>query len=356
MIRQVAVNVRALSRPTTGVERYTQGLLSRLKDRVRLLAPNRPLSGAAGHLWEQARLPALLCKDELLWSPANTGPLSVASQVLSLHDASFIDHPEWFNPGFAAWYRFLLPRLLRRVPLVLTGSTFSKIRILEGFRISEGRVKIIPAGVDPAVFRPAEAVEQASVRAKFGLHKPFVLAVGSLNQRKNLGRLLEAWKLAGPGLEDADLVLVGGEGEAFRKVHFDPLPRNVRFTGRVGDSDLAALYSAAAVYVMPSLYEGFGLTLLEAMACGVPVVAANAGALPEVVEEAGILIDPFQVEEIAGAILKVVEDSALRAALVQRGFERARGYTWERTAENIWTSIIEVDPYKELRLSSAYDR
>jgi glycosyltransferase involved in cell wall biosynthesis len=183
-----------------------------------------------------------------------------------------------------------------------------------------------------------------------------VLAVGSLNERKNLDRLLEAWRLARPGLGDVDLVLVGGEGDAFRKVHFDHLPENVRFTGRVGDRDLTALYSSAAAYVTPSLYEGFGLTPLEAMACGAPVVASNTGALPEVVGEAGILVDPFQVEEIAGAILRVVEDSALRTALVQRGFERARGYPWERTAEEIWTSVSETDPYKELRLSSAYDR
>jgi glycosyltransferase involved in cell wall biosynthesis len=338
------------------VERYTQEVVSRLKDRVRLLAPRWSLEGAAGHLWEQARLPSLLRKDEILWSPANTGPLSVSSQVITLHDASFIDHPEWFEAGFSAWYGFLLPRLLHRVPIILTDSIFSKIRILEGFRISEQRVKVIPGGVNLNIFKPALKEEQERVCLKFRLQKPFVLAVGSLNKRKNLLRLVEAWGLMGPSLRDADLVVVGDEGSAFRKVHFNLLADNVRFIGRVEDQDLAALYSSALVYVMPSLYEGFGLTLLEAMACGAPVIASNTTALPEVVGDAGILIDPHNVEEIGLAISRIVEDSALREDLILKGLERVKEYTWDRTAESIWTSILQAHPYKELNMFSAYDR
>lgn len=356
MIRHVGVNVRALSRRTTGVERYTQEVVSRLKDRVRLLSPGRPLRGAAGHLWEQARLPSLLREDEVLWSPANTGPLSVSSQVITLHDASFIDHPEWFDAGFTAWYGILLPRLLQRVPLILTDSIFSKIRILEGFRISEQRVKVIPAGVNLTRFQPVLKADQERACVKFKLQKPFVLAVGSLNERKNLLRLIRAWKRMGRSFRDADLVVVGEEGHAFRKVHFDLLPENVRFIGRVDDRDLAALYSSALAYVMPSLYEGFGLTLLEAMACGVPVIASNTTALPEVIGDAGILIDPHNVDEIGQAILTIIEDSALREDLIRRGFERVKQYPWEKTAESIWTSISQIYPYMELNMFSAYER
>lgn len=335
----VAVNARSLTRSITGVERYAREVSVRFKSRARFLAPAKNLPGPAGHLWEQVMLPAKLHRGEILWSPANSGPLAVSRQVLTLHDISFMDHPEWFNPSFTTWYRALIPQLVHRVAMILTVSSFSKIRIVDAFQISPERVKVIPGGVDPGHFWPVGPKKEELVRRKFGLDHPYILAVGSLGVRKNLDRLIQAWQLTRGDFPDLGLAIVGTAGAAFRRVNLHETPAGIRLFGRVEDDELAALYSASAAYILPSLYEGFGLTALEAMACGAPVIAAGAGALPEVVGSAGLLIDPWDSESIGQAICRVLEDSDLRQGMIQRGLRRAREASWDLTAAGVWTSI-----------------
>ena len=348
----VVVNGRFIWRGLTGVERYANQLvheLSLLQQRttppqadlppMRLVSPGSPTSGWRGHLWEQAVLPGKVLPGELLWSPANTGPLAVSNQALTLHDASVLDHPEWFSPLFATWYGGLLPRLTRRVRRVFTDSQFSRQRILERLNLPEEKVIAIPAGVDLAQFHPVSPDELQRVRLRYNLKQAYMLVVGTIQPRKNLPRLLSAWQQVADRLEPIELVIAGGTSSVFRQARFEPGQKRVRWLGNIAEADLSGLYSGAEAYLLPSLYEGFGLTALEAMACGAPICVSQAGALPEVVGEAGIYLDPLSVDSIAQALLQIMEDETRRNQLIQKGLQRASQFSWKQTACLTWEAL-----------------
>lgn len=341
---EIVVNTRSLHGAFTGVQRYTSELLARLGEQVEVVSPRRPLHGVMGHAWEQMVLPLKL-NGRLLWSPGNTGPLAVCNQLVTVHDTSALDHPEWFDSRFAAWYRFLLPRLVRRVRRVIADSEFTKSRLVATSGLNPDKVVVVPVGVDPR-FRPEEADRLNEVVAALGLPSPrYVLSLGSLEPRKNLGHLLKAWEMAHKRMpDDVWLVVAGAKGKPmiFKDVELNDLPRRVILTGFVADELLPRLYAGALAFVYPSLYEGFGLPPLEAMACGTPVLTSNVASLPEVVGEAGIMVDPYDTEAIAEGLTRLVEDSALRDEMRRRGLERARLFSWERTAEETWKALMEA--------------
>lgn len=339
MPTNIAVNARFIWRRITGVERYAHEITARLGDRVRLLAPARPLGGIAGHVWEQSILPAMLRKGDLLWSPANSGPLLIPNQILSIHDLAVIEHPEWFDPKYAGWYRFLIPRIIKRVKLLVTPSNYTKIRIQDTFWISPDKIKVVPPGVNLDLFRTFPIQDQGKTRNIDRIDGPYFLVVGSLEPRKNLERLFLAWKLSRATKNGFQLIVVGAGGRMFRKPEIDPLPENVFLAGRVNDQELRSLYVGAKAFILPSLYEGFGLTVLEAMACGVPVIASNTGAIPETAGEAAIYFNPAEVEDIAQAIDQISGDSELQDVLRRKGNERVKEYTWDRTADQIWNLL-----------------
>lgn len=331
----IACNTRCLASPLSGVQRYTMELLARFGDAVTPCAPSRRLSAVRGHLWEQLVLPRRT-HGNLLWSPANTGPLSVARQLVTLHDMAAVEHPEWVSRKFAAWYGYLLPRLARKVRHVLTISQFSKERILACTGIAEQRVTVIANGVD-ARFAPASELEQAEVRRLLGIEdRRYVLSLGSLEPRKNLSTLLQAWqRLADRLPPDVWLVLAGAKGSEaiFRRVPgLDRLPPRVLLAGHVEDRLLPALYSAAECFVYPSLYEGFGMPPLEAMACGTPVIASRAGALPEVVGNSGLLIEPTNPGQICDAVTALHDDAQLRKRMSVDARAQAARFTWSACA------------------------
>ncbi len=342
MNESFVVNARCLTRRTGGVERYARAVTKRLGERVWLAAPTGRWQGSWGHAWEQVALPRLLTETEALWSPANSGPLRVSKQAVTIHDVSVWDHPEWYRRDFAAWYRYLLPRLAQTAAVVITCSSYSYIRIKERLRICDRKIAVVPCGVDRAIFHSYSCEDQGKIRRKYRLPGVYLLAVGSPGPRKNLFRLLRAWEISGLGGE-AGLVLVGANARTLRG-GLGPieLPGGVRSLGYVSDADLARLYSGAAAYVLPSLQEGFGLTVLEAMACGAPVIASRSAALPEVVGNAGLLIDPLNEAELAWAMRTILEDSALRQALIARGTAKVCDYSWEQTAESIWTILERI--------------
>lgn len=256
------MNTRVLQSHTTGVQRYTLELKARFGGKVDIIAPKQSLAGVQGHAWEQFVLPSKV-RGKMLFSPSNTGPLAVMSQVVTLHDVVPLDHPEWLNTKFAAWYRFLTPRLVKRAAHVITISEYSKERILAHTSIDESRITVIPNGVD-ARFKPHtpdEVVEKLN-----GLDLPsrhYVLCVGSLEPRKNLARLLQAWSRIQADIpDDIWLVLTGKRGNSrvfAEAAGMDALPPRVHLTGHVADDVLPALYAGAVAFVYPSVYEGFGL-------------------------------------------------------------------------------------------------
>ncbi len=336
----VVVNARCLLRPITGVERYAREIAARLGKRVRLVLPGRPLHGLAGHLWEQIALPRLV-NGAVLWSPANSGPLAVRRQVVTVHDLAPLDCPDGFAPSFVCWYRVLLPRLVRRASRVMTVSRFSRARLAALTGLPESAILVAPGAAAPR-FHPGAASKAAAVGARYGLDGPYVLTLGSLEPRKNLGRLLEAWHLSGLAEEGLSLVVAGRTWRSLRPVNVRRDVPGVRVLGPVADEDLPALYAGARAFVWPSLYEGFGLPILEAMACGTPVITSRTGGTAEVAGDAARLVDPADRDELARALEEIAHDAARAAELRAAGLARSRGFSWTRSAELVWRALEEV--------------
>ena len=320
---RIALNARAAARPELGgVERWARELAKRLPalGGYEVIRPPAALSHRAGHAWEQAVLPAKARRARLLLNPANLAPIAFPRNAVIIHDAAALRRPQWYSPLYARWQRGLLPLVARRARIVITVSEVSRRELQELLNVD---AHVVPGGVD-ARFRPDADPEPA--RAALGLERPYVLTVASRTARKNLASLTAtARRLAPQGIE---LVAAGGGRPQFRHEAQASAPRAL---GHVPDQHLPGLYAGARAFVLPSWHEGFGLTCLEAMACGVPVVAARAGALPETCGQAARYADPFDHEDIASQVEAALSDDALRAA----GPARAQQFTWERTAHEL---------------------
>jgi glycosyltransferase involved in cell wall biosynthesis len=329
---RVVVDARAAARPELGgVERWARELARRLPalapGRYAVARPPAVLSHRAGHLWEQTVLPARAARERaaLLLCPANLAPLAFPRNVVVLHDAAPLREPAWYSRGYVAWQRAVLPRIARRARLVVTVSEFSRRELSELLGLDAARIAVVPGGVDER-FTPA--ADPAPARVALGLERPYVLTVASRTARKNLGALeAAARRLTADGVE---VVAAGGDRPQFRAGNE---PSAVRALGHVPDEHLPGLYAGAAAFVLPSLYEGFGLTCLEAMACGVPVVAARAGALPETCGDAALFADPTEPAAFTAALERALgaDGARLRAA----GPARAAAYSWERSAREV---------------------
>lgn len=341
----ISCNTRILSGNLTGVQRYLRELISLFPEDIRQISPSKPLNGIAGHIWEQTILP-LSVRNSILWSPSISGPLALERQVVTIHDVVPLDHPEWLNPKFASWYRFLTPRLANRVRSILVVSEFTKQRLIYYCPSVEAKINVVPLAADDR-FHPCQPFEIDYARSELGIpSSSYIVALGSIEPRKNLKRLLLAWEQIESKIpSDVWLILAGGHGKSlvFGDVSFDKLPKRVHFTGRVDDSLLPALYSGAIATVYPSLYEGFGLPPLEAMACGCPVLTSDVASLPEVVGDAAVKINPLNIDEIAAELLRLIEDSSLRLRLRLLGLEQARSFSWKKTAEDTWKTLTQAD-------------
>jgi glycosyltransferase involved in cell wall biosynthesis len=333
---QVAINARAAARRQIGgVERMAREMARRLPElrpnRYRVLRPPRWLAHKAGHLWEQAALPLMSAGCELIYSPANLAPVASARNVVVVHDAAAVRHPGSYTPAYRVYHRALLAALVRRARLLLTVSEFSRQELVGALGADPARVRVVPEGVDER-FSPAAVPLSGGA---YGLDRPYVLVVGTASERKNLGVLGPAARAL--RARGAELVLAGSDRGYLRRGEV-PLRR----LGYVPDEDLPSLYAGALALVLPSRYEGFGLPCLEAMACGVPVVAAASGALPETVGSAGLLVSPQDRAGFAEAVLAAAFDEGMRARLVAAGRRRAACFPWSRTARETDAAIEEV--------------
>ena len=346
MVRTV-VNGLYLYQKLTGVQRYASEIVRvwRQQGLAFTICAPPPLvrSAILSHLWEQTWLPWRLPADAVLWAPTNTGPIYTRNQVITVHDGAVLSHPEWFSKAYSIWRSWALPRIMCSAKHVITVSRFAKERLCEWTGIPETKITTIPNGINHDLFRPSSASEVASIREKYTLGERYLLTVGSLDPRKNLGRLIQAWKR----VEDADrrdtqLVIAGGGSAHFAAMSLASDSANVRILGRVPDQDLPALYSGALAFVYPSVFEGFGLPPLEAMACGTPVLTSNISSLPEVVGDAALFIDPYDINDIESGIERLSEDADIRDNLRNKGLARAALFTWEKTADQTWKLLHNV--------------
>jgi glycosyltransferase involved in cell wall biosynthesis len=270
---------------------------------------------------------------------------SAAPTVLTVHDICYATHPEWFSARDLRVLNANIPRSIRAAAHVITDSQSARGQIMERYNVPSPKITAIPIGAGAGATPISEAEASAELEA---LHLPtnraYLLAVGNLQPRKNLVRLVQAFRrLVTDRHLDLDLVIVGPRH--FRADEALDAARavgdRVHFTGYVTDRQLAACYQCSAAFVFPSLYEGFGLPALEAMAHGVPCVCSSAGSLPEICGEAAVYFDPMSVEDMTTAIERVLADSGLREKLSLAGQDRARLFTWSETAR------LTIDIYRK---------
>jgi glycosyltransferase involved in cell wall biosynthesis len=333
MENNIAINGRCFSRQVTGVERYAREISKRLTS-SRIIQPKNNPGQITGNLWEQIILPTQIRENEILWSPANAGPWKIRNQAVTLHDASVFDHPEWFKPSFAAWTRLSWKILSKRVKAIITVSNFSYERLKYHLGIPEENIHVIHNGVGKP-FEPQSQKTIDSVRRKYKLDKPYFLFVGTIEPRKNLQTLIRAWESL--NLKTHSLFIAGTEGRVFAN---DERRETRPLQNYISDEDLPALYSGATAFIVPSFYEGFGLTALEAMACGAPVIASNTTVFPEILGDAALLIDSKDPVEISNAMQKIIEDQIFADTLRERGLQLVKNYTWDQAARKI-KSLLE---------------
>ena len=270
-----------------------------------------------------------------------TGPPFAPCPVVStIHDLAFEHFPETFKRTSWMQLRLTVRNTAKTAAHIITVSEYSRRDIIETYNIGSERITVTPEAA-PATFAPVtEEKEIARVRNLYGINSDYILSVGSIQPRKNLVRLIKAYsalRRRRPQAKLPRLVLVGKcawlYNETLRSIKELGVSDSVILTGYVPEADLPALYSGAVCFIYPSYFEGFGLPPLEAMASGVPVVVSNVSSLPEVVGDAGVLVDPNSVDSIADGLLKVLTDSNLREQMIRKGLERARQFTWEHTAK-----------------------
>jgi len=299
-------------------------------------------------LWQRLRLPLpagwITGRADVFYSPDFVlPPLQRRTRaLLTVHDLSFLRHPETFPPKLGAYLNRAVPRSVARADHILADSEATRRDLLDLLDVPPGKVTTLYGGVSPRFAPQAADGERARLQAQYGAGaRPYILAVGTVQPRKNYVRLMEACDpLAAQ--RDLDLVIVGRPAWLSEPIVVAAEQRPyVHLMGFFADADLPALYRQAEALAFPSVYEGFGFPPLEAMACGTPVVASTASSVPEVVGDAGLLVDPLDVAAWTAMLAQVLDDQDLRARLRQAGLARAATFTWARTAQ-AWLNLVTL--------------
>lgn len=352
----------------TGTSTYTHELVQHLRqletgDLVILFARDQRMAGGSYHnisyaerlanyWYKEHRLPRELTGRgvEVYHSPRDMGmpspPKLDCPTVMTLHDIILVRSArDYYRRGRARLYEKRLLKRVLDVDHIITVSEFSRSDIIDWSGVSEDKVSVVYNGVSSRFRRVSDQDQLDEVRGRYGLPVRYVVAVGSTEPRKNIRTAIEAYAMFRRLRPDVKLVVTGvdycriGPGEAFGGLDLE----GVTFAGYVHDFDMPAILSQAAALLFPSLYEGFGLPPLEAMACGTPVITANLTSIPEVTGDAAVLVNPRSAAEVAGALEMVLESSAVREELVEKGFRRAARFSWEKTAREtrkIYQSLL----------------
>lgn len=367
----VAVNAHLLSGDpsyrSAGVHQYIYHLLTHLPQAgcrvTAFLGPRTPVAQAESLCYRHTRWPTHRPAARALWEqlaqgralravgadlahgPVFVGPLMAPCPVVvTVHDLSFIRYPRLFRPANRLYLRLFTRLSVRRARRIIAVSVHTAEETVRLLGVAREKVRVVYHGVDP-IFRPLPPEDVAAFRASRGLPDRFVLFVGTLEPRKNLVRLIEAFARSRADAGTV-LVLAGARGwydeEIFATVERLGLSARVRFPGYVPNDELPFWYNAAYLFAYPSLYEGFGLPVLEAQACGTPVLTSSASALPEAAGDGALMVDPHNVEAIADGLHRLLTDETLRGVLRQRGLEHAARFSWPRTAADTVTVYQEA--------------
>ena len=345
------INGRFLTQPMTGVERYAYNIckaLARLHQPFTIVCPKAPVHQnydvsdlnivhfgvGNSHFWEQCVLPFFFIgkKDYLVLSFTGLGSILIRHKVMTVHDLSFLKNPSWYSRAYYWYYRFMTPLAVKTSRHILTVSEFSKSEILRFYPfLKPERISVVYNAIDRQLFKTSPAPSQGG--------EVFVLCVSSLDPRKNFARLIEACQ----GLTGAKLYIVGKYNRVFsQQMDLDTSSDNIRFLGRVSDEELVRLYNQATCFVFPSLYEGFGLPPLEAMACGCPVLVSDIPVEREVCGDAAQYFNPLEPNDILHTITQYLNDAdVIKEKMRQKGYENITRFSWEKSAEVLIKKLEE---------------
>jgi len=313
----------------TGVENYTKYILENLSKKLQLsIVKPKSSNKYLAHLWSHFILP--FKSGDILFCPANTAPIFVPKNkklIVTVHDVAFLTYPNSFSRLFGFYYRWLIPKVVKRADKIITVSDTSKQKILKYYPYAKKKIKVIHLGLD-SEYKVIDNVAKEKI----------ILFVGSLNERKNFSSVIEAFELFNNN--DYKLVIVGNFSLNFsindrtnNILKRAKENKHIEFKTNISDDELVKIYNHAALFIFPSFYEGFGLPPLEAMACGTPVIVSNLSSIPEVCGDAAVYVDPYNIEDIKEKILMVLQNSKLQQELIGKGLEHVKQFTWERAAE-----------------------
>lgn len=295
------------------------------------------------HVWEQLALPYWFAKvkgEKFLVCFTGLGPLLTRKKIMTIHDLAFMANPAWYSRSYRLWYRLMTPLCAATSVRILTVSQFSKSEIRQRLSISEKKISVIYNAVAPSFLTSNDDIDKGAMSRDI-----YILAVSSIDPRKNFSTLLKAFAR----IKDKKLKLyiIGGQDAIYATSIADLCKENgserIKWLGRINDVELKQYYSRALCFVYPSLYEGFGIPPLEAMACGTPVIVSSIPVLEEVCGKAALYVNPYDEKDIAEKIDRLVDDDNLRRNLVRKGYERCALFDWQRSAE------ILIDEIKTIR-------
>lgn len=329
---KLAIDARPLAHPKSGIGRYTKEIIDHLPKEVLLQLYSDQESGQKSILWQQFALPKLLQHNHpnLFWSPRHHLPLRGCNNipmVLTIHDLVYRKAPKTMRFSRFLIEKFLLAKSVKHADHIIAVSEATKKDLISELKVSAEKITVIHSGYIKPVLEN---------RAHFpNLNKPYILFLGTLEPRKNLERLLAAYLQLPQALQETyDLVLAGGPGwkskSLLHKIHSLP---NVHYLGPVSDVEIFSLFKNAACFAFPSLYEGFGLPILEAMSMGTPVLTSNDPACREVAGDAAVFVDPLSVEHIRVGLKTLLEDKILQTDLRERGFKNMQRFSWDKAAK-----------------------
>lgn len=336
----IVINTKFLSQKLTGVHRYSIELCKHLPNRlgeheIVLAGPKdavmidelshfrfEQFGKLKGNLWEQFELPAFLKKNgsPLLINFSGISPVFYSNKILYIHDLAYMHHPEWFSKSFGMAYNLLLPYAARKAKKVFTVSEYSKQDIAHNYKLSPEKVEVVYAAASEKF-------------VNLNLEKDnFVLMVSSLDPRKNMKRAIEAFIKVET---DYRLIIIGDKMKSFSNPDLEKFSNEERivFTGYLSDDELRNYYNRAKIFLYPSLFEGFGIPPMEAQKCGCPAIVSEITCLPEVYEDSVFYCDPFETDSIKNAIEQLISNEDLQKDLIRKGFENAKRFSWEKSAE-----------------------